>query len=297
MAMQVPTPDGRELEVVVTGPEDGFPLVSHHGTPQGAAADPVVDDPAAERGLRVIWYSRPGYGESTPHETATATIADDIADVATILDHLGHDRFLTIGWSGGGPRSLGCAALLPDRCVAAVCGVGLVPPAEYDGDVREGMGQENVEEFGAAMEGEESLTRWMEQHAGAYAHVTGEQVADALGSLAPPVDAAALTGDFADQLAATLRRALIQGHVGWLQDDLTMVRPWGFSVADIRVPVSVWQGTEDMMVPFAHARWLADHIPGARPHLVEGEGHLSLRARMPEILDDLLDMAGMAPAR
>jgi pimeloyl-ACP methyl ester carboxylesterase len=296
MTMQVPTPDGRELEVVVTGPEDGFPLVSHHGTPQGAAPDAVVDDPAAERGLQVIWYSRPGYGESSPRQAATATIADDIADVTTILDHLGHDRFLSVGWSGGGPRSLGCAALLPERCVAAVCGVGLVPPAEFDGDIRAGMGEENVEEFTAAVAGEAALTEWMEKHAGEFADITGHRVAEALGSLAPPVDAAVLTGEFADQLAGTFRRALRQGYVGWLQDDLTMVRPWGFSVGDIRVPVSVWQGTDDTMVPFAHARWLIDHVPGARPHLAQGEGHLSLRTKMPEILDDLLDMAGMSSA-
>src|SRR4051812_46564083 len=113
MIMQVPTPDGRELEVLLAGAEDGFPIVSHHGTPQGVVPEPVIDAPAAERGLRVISYSRPGYGESSPPPAATATIADDIQDVTAILDHLGLDRFLTIGWSGGGPRSLGCAALLP----------------------------------------------------------------------------------------------------------------------------------------------------------------------------------------
>lgn len=295
MPMQVPTPDGRELEVLVAGPEDGFPLVSHHGTPQGAVPEPVLDEPAAERGLRVISYSRPGYGESTPHTAASATIADDVTDVTTILDHLGVERFLTIGWSGGGPRSLGCAALLPERCVAAVCGVGLVPPAEYDGDIREGMGEENVEEFTATMEGEQALTRWMDENSGQLADITGDQVAEALGSLAPPVDAAALTGEVAEQVATTFRRAMLHGYVGWLHDDLTMARPWGFMVGDIRVPVAVWQGTEDMMVPFAHAEWLIDHVPGARPHLLEGEGHLSLRLRMPEILDDLLDLAGMSP--
>ena len=92
--------------------------------------------------------------------------------------------------------------------------------------------------------------------------------------------------------AASFRRAGLQGIVGWRDDDLALVRPWGFHVADITVPVAVWQGTEDMMVPFAHAEWLVAHVPGARPHLVEGEGHISLRAQMPVILDDLLDLAG-----
>jgi pimeloyl-ACP methyl ester carboxylesterase len=255
-------------------------------------ADPVLDDPAAARGLRVISYSRPGYGLSTPRASSTATVADDVTDVTTILDHLGYERFLSIGWSGGSPRSLGCAALLPQRCLAAVCGVGPVPQAEYDGDIRDGMGQENVEEYTAAMDGEPALTRWMEEHSGELKDVTGEQVAAALGSLAPPVDAAALTGQVAEQTAATFRRAQLRGYVGWLHDDLALVRPWGFSVADISVPVAVWQGTADMMVPIAHARWLIEHVPGVRAHLEDGEGHVSLRNQMPRILDDLLDLAG-----
>lgn len=296
MISSVPTPDGRELEVLLAGPQDGFPLVFHHGTPHGAVPDPSLEKTAADRGLRVVAYSRPGYGASSPRADAvdSATVADDAADVAVILDHLGLDRFVTLGWSGGGPRSLACAAMLPERCLAAVCGVGLVPVAEYDGDVREGMGEENVVEFTAALEGPEALTRVLDRVAPPVFAVTAEEVADSLGSLAPPVDRAVLTGERAEVAAAGFRAAGRQGIVGWLHDDLTLVRPWGFAVGDITVPVSVWQGTEDMMVPFAHAEWLIAHIPGVRPHLEQGEGHLSLLTQMPRILDDLLDMAGLS---
>lgn len=298
MDLQVPTPDGRELEVLVAGPDDGLPLVFHHGTPQGAVHDPLVEGAAAERGLRVVSFSRPGYGTSTPRPDGrtTGTIADDAADTATVLDHLGLDRFVTLGWSGGGPRALACAALLPGRCLAAVCGVGPVPPAEYDGDFCAGMGEENVAEFGAAFEGADALEAWLEANGTGMFTATAEEVADLLGSLAPPVDRAALTGELAETLALGSRRSGLQGVVGWRDDDLALVRPWGFALADITVPVAVWQGTEDAMVPFAHARWLAEHVPGVRPHLVEGEGHLSLLAAMPRILDDLLDLAGLTPA-
>lgn len=295
MKTSVPTPDGRELEVLVAGPEDAFPLVYHHGTPTGAVPDPPFEQIAADHGLRVVSYSRPGYGASSPRPdgAATATVGDDAADVVTILDHLGLDRFVTLGWSGGGPRSLACAALLPDRCLGAVCGVGLAPPVEFDGDVRDGMGEENVVEFTAAMDGVEALTRWMEQNSPEVFSVTADQVAESLGSLAPPVDRAALTGEMAEHTAASFRHAGAQGYVGWLHDDLAMVRPWGFSVRDITVPVAVWQGTADMMVPFAHAQWLAAHIPGAGVHLEEGEGHISLRNQMPRILADLRVIAGL----
>ena len=295
MTLYVPTPDGRLLEVLVSGPEDGLPLVFHHGTPQAAVPDPVLEQAAAERGLRVVAWSRPGYGGSTRRAdgATTATVADDAADVAVILDHLGLGEFVSVGWSGGGPRSLACAAVLPGRCRAAVCGVGLVPQAEYDGDLRTGMGEENVAEFTAAMDGSEALTALLDDFAPGVFAATAADVADSLGTLAPPVDRAALTGDLAELIAATFRRAGEQGIVGWHDDDLTMLRPWGFSVKDITVPVAVWQGTEDMMVPFAHAEWLAANIPGAQAHFAEGEGHLSLFASMPTILDDLVVIAGL----
>jgi pimeloyl-ACP methyl ester carboxylesterase len=293
--LDVPTPDGRTLEVLVAGPQDGYPLVLHHGTPQAAVADPTIERPAAERGLRVIAYSRPGYGGSTPRAdgATTATVADDATDTATILDHLGYDDFVTLGWSGGGPRSLACAALLPGRCRAATCGVGIAPRAGFDGDIRDGMGEENVEEYTAALAGQEALEAYLTTQTGLFA-VTGAEVAAALGDLVPPVDRAALTGELAETLAAGLHRAGAQGIVGWRDDDLTHLRPWGFDVGAITVPVAIWQGREDRMVPFAHAEWLAAHVAGARAHLVEGEGHLSLLAKMPVILDDLLDLAGLA---
>lgn len=256
--------------------------------------DPALERAASARSLRVVSYSRPGYGASTPRSDAasSATVADDATDVATVLDHLGLRKFVTLGWSGGGPRALACAALLPERCLAAVCGVGLAPREEYDGDIRDGMGAENVAEYTAAFDGPEALGALLEDYSRGVFSVSAEDVAGSLGSLAPPVDAAALTGEMAEVTAAAFRHAGAQGIRGWRDDDLTHTRPWGFSVADITVPVAVWQGTADMMVPFAHARWLADHIPGARAHFEEGQGHLSLLAQLPRILDDLLELAG-----
>ena len=293
MRLTVPTPDGRELEVRDAGPPDGSPLVFHHGTPQAAVPLPVLEVPARERGLRVITVSRPGYGGSTPRPDAgtRATVADDATDTAAVLDHLGVAAFVTVGWSGGGPRALACAALLPDRCRAAACCVGIAPPAEFDGDVRDGMAQDNVEEYGAAFAGPAELELFLHGQTELFS-VTGAQLVEAMGGLLPPVDQAALTGERAEQLAAAFRAAGRQGIVGWRDDDLTHVRPWGFDLGAIRVPVAVWQGTEDRMVPFAHARWLVEHVGGARAHLVEGEGHLSLMSRFGVILDDLLELAG-----
>jgi hypothetical protein len=101
-------------------------------------------------------------------------------------------------------------------------------------------------------------------------------VAAALGDVVSAVDAAALTGDFADYLAGSLRAAISTGIWGWFDDDLVFIRPWGFELDGIRVPVVVWQGGQDRMVPAAHGEWLAAHLPGARASLLPEEGYLSI---------------------
>ena len=137
------------------------------------------------------------------------------------------------------------------------------------------MAEENHEEFGAALDGDEALSRFLEPFAGELAAVTSDTVAEMLGGLVTDVDRAALTGEFAEYQAASLRTAVSSGTWGWHDDDLAFTRPWGFVLDEITVPVSVWQGRQDAMVPYAHGEWLAAHIAGARPRLFEDEGHLS----------------------
>lgn len=290
----VPTPDGRDLEVLVTGPEDGLPLVFHHGTPQAAVPFGILERPAAERGLRTVSYSRPGYGRSTPRTDAatTATVADDAADTAVVLDALGLDTFVTLGWSGGGPRALACAALLPGRCLAATSGVGIAPPDAEGLDLTAGMGPENVDEFAAMAQGSEALTAWLEEHGAPLFSASADDIAREMGGLLPPVDLAAMTGELAEYLSASSRHAGAQGIVGWHDDDLMLIRPWGFDVSTVQAPVAVWQGSEDLMVPFAHGQWLAANVSGAEARLMQGEGHVSLLMQMGAILDDLLSLAG-----
>jgi pimeloyl-ACP methyl ester carboxylesterase len=101
-----------------------------------------------------------------------------------------------------------------------------------------------------------------------------------------------VTGEFGEDLAASFRSAFRYGPWGWYDDDLAFVRDWGFELSEIRTPVSIWQGRQDLMVPITHGEWLAEHIPGARVHLRPEHGHLSLAVgAIGEILDDLLDAA------
>ena len=284
-------PGGRDLDLLMAGPADGLPLVMHEGTPQGLGLYPPTVQTARDHNLRPILIARPGYERSTPQPGRR--VADVAADVAAVLDVLELDTFVTAGWSGGGPHALACAALLPGRCLAAASIAGVAPFRAPGLDFTAGMGPENVEEFTAALRGPAAITEFLDREAAPFRTVTGAQVAAALGGLIADVDRAVLTGAYADHLAAGSRAALSAGIAGWRDDDLAFVDDWGFPLTgDVNIPASIWQGDQDRMVPFAHGQWLAANIPGARAHLLPGEGHLTMTlSALGQILDDLLDLA------
>jgi pimeloyl-ACP methyl ester carboxylesterase len=283
---RVLTPDSRSLDLYLAGPDDGAPLVFFNGTPSAGMIGPAVEQAAAARGMRVISWTRPGYGGST--RLAGRSVADVVADTVTVLDELGVESFHAIGWSGGGPHVLACAALLPDR-VRAVATIGGVAPYPAEGlDWTAGMGAENVEEFGYTFAGADALLPRMEKSRAEIVAVTAEEVATFFGDLIDDVDRGSLTGEFAEFVAASFRESVREGYWGWFDEDLAVVQPWGFELGSITVPVHVWQGRHDRMVPFAHGEWLAAHIPTACPHLFEEHGHLTLAVdSLPEILDEL----------
>lgn len=274
--MKITAADGRRLDAVVVG-DTGPAVVFHHGTP-GVGWDHAPAVAAArDRGLRWISVSRPGYGGSD--RQPGRTVSSVAADVTAVLDQAGVERFIAVGWSGGGPHALACGALLAPRCAAVGLLAGVAPFAgpEAEGlDFLAGMGPENHAEFGAAVAGEPALLRYLQAPCAELAGITGEQVSGSLGGLIDAPDRAVLTGEYAEQVASSFRAAVAPGPGGWLDDDLAFVRPWGFALADVRVPVSLWQGEDDRMVPYAHGSFLAERLPRVSAHLLPGEGHLTI---------------------
>ena len=285
------TPDGRSLDLYLAGPPDGDVLLFQSGTPSVPLPYQPAVDLMAERGLRYVAFSRAGYGSST--RRPDRSVADVVDDARVVLDHVGAEQAVTIGWSGGGPHALACAALMPDR-IRAVATLASVAPYPADGlDYLAGMGDENVEEFNASLEGPEALIVFKERAWPIFRDVTPEQVAEAFGDLVDDVDRGSLTGEFADYVAACFREALRESYWGWFDDDMAMIRPWGFDLDSIGVPVHIWQGRHDRMVPFAHGEWLAAHIPTVIPHLFDELGHLTIVLdSMGAVLDELVATRG-----
>lgn len=275
--------DGRLLAVAVSGPADGVPVLYHHGTP-GCLLQPVASRNACSaRGLRFVTYTRAGAEGST--RNPGRSVADVATDMEDVLDALGADRCVVAGKSGGGPHALATAALLPDRVAAVISIAGCRP---YGEGFLEGMGEDNIEEFHLALQGEDALRPFVMKHREALKDADAEALVRDLATLLPEVDRKVLTSDVgADSVAGMIGG--VQVPDGWIDDDLAFTRDWGFDLATIAVPAYVWQGSEDKMVPFHHGEWLSAHIPGAVPHLEEGEGHFSITVgAFDRMLDEVL---------
>jgi len=280
-------PGGRSLDVSLVG-EEGAPLVVNlPGTPEGHLPFPSVQEAAAVAGIRIASLARPGYAGST--RLPGRTVADVVPDVLALVDALGVQRFAVMGHSGGGPHALACGALAGDRCVA-VADVSGVGPWDAEGlDFLAGMGEGNEVEFAAAVKGEaplrELLLPWSEEMVSAGPDGT---YAAMLSVLSPP-DREVFTGAVAQQLYENTALALSEGVDGWIDDDLAFTQPWGFSLADVRPPVFLWQGEQDLMVPPAHAHWVADALPTCTARLLPDDGHLTVLLNRPQdVLADLV---------
>jgi pimeloyl-ACP methyl ester carboxylesterase len=286
MAM-IPTPDGRLLDVAVSGPDGGTPLIFHHGTPGAVPPVRSIERAAHRRGLRLVTFSRPGYGAST--RLPGRAVVDVAADVEVLLEHLDAPRCLVGGWSGGGPHALATAARLADRVAAVLSIAGVAPCGLPELDFMAGMGELNIIEFGLALEGEPALRPHLEKEADELRGADAAGLLAGMATVLSEVDRAVLTHELAEDIAAGFSEGLRPGVDGWIDDDLAFSRPWGFSLDEITVPAFVWQGSEDLMVPFAHGEWLAAHVPGAVAHLEQGEGHLSVSVgAIDRMLDELV---------
>lgn len=264
--------DGRFLEYFDNGIASTSAIVFHHGTPgHGHAWAPWLEL-AASRGIRALSYSRAGYGISDRNEGRT--VASNNSDIRELLDSFGIRDFISIGWSGGGPHALATTALVGSKGAITLAGVGAY--GVDDLDFLAGMAVENEEEFGEALKGEAAIAAWMDANAGVFKNVTGEMIREAFGGLIGDADKAVLQGDFAEENATTMRKGLAVSFDGWIDDDIAFVQPWGFELSAINVPVHIWQGDDDFMVPHAHSYWLEKHIPGSKLNFVPGHGHISL---------------------
>jgi pimeloyl-ACP methyl ester carboxylesterase len=206
------------------------------------------------------------------------------ADIETIADDLGIDRFSVVGRSGGGPHALAAAALLPDRVARAAALVSVAPVDAEEIDWFGGMNDENSRAYLTAAEDEPKLVESLRLRADqGRRDPTG--MLEVLRRQMTEADLRVVHDWMIRKLLTeTYSEALSPGPYGWIDDVLAFRRSWGFRLQDIRQPVRLWHGAQDNFAPASHTRWLADRIPQAELQVQSATAHFGAVEILPAML-------------
>lgn len=265
--------DGRVLTVEDTGPHDGVPVLVHSGGGSRHIAPAAVRQ-AHVAGMRLIGYDRPAYGGSTP--LPGRSVADCGPDVLAIATELELGRFGVWGFSGGGPYALATAALLPGM-VGAVCLFAPLGPCGANGldflaDMDDSYRDEVEMFFADRAAARETFRR---EAAELHARLSTPDAWLATWGTRAEQDAAH-SREAAEYLAAVYWDGWTHADDGWWDDWTAFLHPWGFDLADVAAPVSLWHGLADTRCPPSHSRWLASRIPHVTTHFPADRDHTNI---------------------
>lgn len=287
--MTTKAPEPREVSVAGCvvgvyeyGDPAGAPVMVLHGTPACGAGFAWADEPARARGLRLVAPDRPGVGISSPIDSYT--VADYPAQLAALADALNIDRFAVWGYSGGGPYAVACATLT-DRVTTAAIAAGMgqigvwAKADDFEKTDRQMLGlsvsRPALARVILGITGR--LARMSPKSAvKSFAKQLNESDREIIPTLGTPAEAMALfTGAF------------LRGARGVVADYAALARPWGVAVERIEIPVAVFHGDADTMVPLRHSEELVARVPTARLTVWPSAGHLGTVAHVGDVLDAL----------
>src|SRR4051812_8299614 len=274
------TIDGRQVGYADFGPPDGIPVLWCHGGPGSRFEPAPLADAAATAGFRLIGIDRPGYGLSEPQPGRT--LVGWTRDAIAVADRLGAEQFATVGVSTGGAYALALAAMQPSRVLGVVACAAMTDMRCEE--CRSTMSPLHAHAVWEAPDRDAAIAAATEAHG-----ENGSRMVE-MASQLPPSDAAL----FADPawLAAMRAEAVpamfAWGFEGYADDRIADKAGWvDFDAQSITCPVTVLQGSADIIVDPIQARHTVDLVPRAELRLVEGLGHFSI---LPEVVPTLVAM-------
>ena len=276
-------PDGRILAYAEYGDLSGMPVFFFHGIPGSRIFHPP-DEITKKVGVRLICTDRPGSGLSTYQPKRR--ILDWPQDIAELADSLGLEKFHIAGHSGGGPYTLACAYALPGRVLGAavLSGAG---PADA-GEAMEKLTPLNRLAFSIGQYAPWPLWRLLVWYLYRMGHKNPAYLFERGAKDRAESDTEVLKGPGVLELNyASQSEALRQGTRGFALEARLVVCPWGIPLEEIRVPVHVWHGTEDVDTPVAMGKAVAARIPNCQLTICPGEAHMLLYPHWEEILKSL----------
>lgn len=263
-------PDGRRLAYSTYGDPAGYPAFYNHGGPGSRLEGELFHEQARQHGLRLIAVDRPGQGRSD--FAPSYRLLDYPRDLKALANALDLERFGMLGWSGGGPPTVACAAVLPERLSFAI----VIGSYTNLGAYPEGQDLLPRADRTALRLGQASplLLRLFFKLMQSYVRLAPQAYARSVQRSGNASDQALLEDEGVRRLLVRdAQEALARGVSGISQEALLQYREWGFPLAQVAARLHVFHGTEDHFAPFAFGEHLAASVPDGVLHLFEGQGH------------------------
>jgi pimeloyl-ACP methyl ester carboxylesterase len=278
--------DGRKLGYAEYGDLSGKPMFHFHGYVGSRLEAKLFGEKIKEHGVHVISVDRPGIGLSDFQPKRT--LLDWPDDIIELADHLGLNKFVVEGMSGGGPYAAACAYKIPERltCCCIVAGLG---PRDMD---RKGMMSSNRTFFFFARRMPFIVKMLMKGQMKTFenAEKTEKVMKKEIEKLPEPDKKIMMDKKFLDIMIAEIKEAFRNGVNGPAYEGKIYARPWGFDLKDISpdIQVYIWHGDSDVNVPISMGRKMCELIPNCQGKFYPNEGHLSVgQNHLDEILETL----------
>jgi pimeloyl-ACP methyl ester carboxylesterase len=252
--------DGRRLAYAEYGDPRGVPMLYFHGHPGSRHEAALLAEAAAEARVRLIGIDRPGLGLSD-YQPGRRLVAWP-ADVVGLADQLGLGRFAVVGFSGGGPYALACAAEIPDRLTACgiVSGVGVLSPfVSFLGMWMPYLMLPLMRRlyFRSDEQARASLARFGQRWAA-------------------PDQASLRSRSVSETLSASIAEAFRQGTQGAARDGALISGTWGFDLGAISFPdIHLWHGELDNEIQVRSARALVGRLRHCEATYPADDAHIS----------------------
>ncbi|MFX1313406.1 MAG: alpha/beta fold hydrolase [Promethearchaeota archaeon] len=262
--------DGRNLGYAESGDLNGKPIFHFHGHPSSRLEIRIFGQKAKKYGVHIIAVDRPGIGLSDfKPEMNFLDWSDDVIELA---DHLGLDKFVVEGISGGGPYAIACAYNISERltCCAIIAGMGL-----YNWS-KKGMMLSNRIGFFISRRLPFLIKRFVKVEKKT---LEDQESIEKFAKNLPEPDMKLFNEpQFVNNFKEAAKEAYRSGLDGVIHEEKLYVKPWGFNLEEIspNLQVYVWHGDMDVFVPISFGHKFCELIPNCKGFFYPNEGHLSI---------------------
>lgn len=264
-------PNGRRIAFDNYGDPDGKPAIYLHGTPGSRLEGAMLHEAALEHGYCLIVPDRAGMGLSD--YDPDRTLMSSVDDIAFLADELDFDEFALFGASGGFPYLAACCLKMPERITTAAICAGWVSITEMDdtpiGQAAPDLIFSDLAQFTPILLLPAfSLMRYVVRVFGVegFKLIFQEWMSES--------DALALEDEnLAQHIYNDAYESFSQGANTVLHDAILCFKPWGFKLADVPIPIHIFQGLDDKMVAPTFSEHAHEKINNSTLQVVPDVGH------------------------